>query len=72
MIGAGSEIKGSLFETGDTLAGRIANQFPGAITEMHKASLFYLGAILLVIGLALQPRRPVDRQALRLLGAAAR
>ncbi|HEY1286351.1 MAG TPA: phosphate ABC transporter permease subunit PstC [Solirubrobacterales bacterium] len=51
VIGAGSEIKASLFETGDTLAGRIANQFPGAITEMHKASLFYLGAILLVIGL---------------------
>jgi phosphate transport system permease protein len=52
VIGAGSEIKTSLFETGDTLAARIANQFPGAITELHKASLFYLGAILLVIGLA--------------------
>jgi phosphate transport system permease protein len=51
VIGAGSEIKASLFETGDTLAGRIANQFPGAITELHKASLFYLGAILLFIGL---------------------
>lgn len=51
VIGAGSEIKASLFETGDTLAGRIANQFPGAITELHKASLFYCGVILLVIGL---------------------
>jgi phosphate transport system permease protein len=51
VIGAGSEIHASLFETGDTLAARIANQFPGAITELHKASLFYLGAILLVIGL---------------------
>jgi phosphate transport system permease protein len=51
VIGAGSQIKVSLFETGDTMAARIANQFPGAITEMHKASLFYLGAILLVIGL---------------------
>lgn len=51
VIGAGSEIKASLFETGDTLAGRIANQFPGAITELHKASLFYLGVILLAIGL---------------------
>ncbi len=51
VIGDGSTIKASLFETGDTLAGRIANQFPGAISEMHKASLFYLGAILLVIGL---------------------
>jgi len=52
VVGAGSEIQASLFKTGDTLAARIANQFPGALTEMHKASLFYLGAILLVIGLA--------------------
>jgi len=51
VIGAGSDIPHSLFETGDTLAARIANEFPGAITEMHKASLYYLGAILLVIGL---------------------
>jgi phosphate transport system permease protein len=51
VIGAGEQIKASLFETGDTLAARIANQFPGAITEMHKASLYYLGVILLVIGL---------------------
>jgi phosphate transport system permease protein len=52
VIGAGSEIQASLFKTGDTLAARIANQFPGALTEMHKSSLFYLGVILLVIGLA--------------------
>lgn len=52
VIGAGSEIEASLFKTGDTLAARIANQFPGALTELHKASLFYCGAILLVIGLA--------------------
>jgi phosphate transport system permease protein len=51
VIGAGSEIQSSLFKTGDTLAARIANQFPGALTELHKASLFYLGVILLVIGL---------------------
>ncbi|HEY8808702.1 MAG TPA: phosphate ABC transporter permease subunit PstC [Solirubrobacterales bacterium] len=51
VIGTGSAIRASLFETGDTLAGRIANQFPGAITELHKASLYYLGVILLVIGL---------------------
>jgi phosphate transport system permease protein len=51
VIGAGSAINTSLFKTGDTLASRIASQFPGAITEMHKASLFYLGVILLVIGL---------------------
>jgi phosphate transport system permease protein len=52
VIGAGSEIHASLFKTGDTLAGRIANQFPGAITQLHQASLFYLGVILLVIGIA--------------------
>jgi phosphate transport system permease protein len=51
VIGAGSAIKASLFETGDTLAGRIANQFPGAITGMHQASLYYLGVLLLAIGL---------------------
>jgi phosphate transport system permease protein len=51
VIGAGAAINASLFKTGDTLASRIANQFPGAITGLHKASLFYLGAILLVIGL---------------------
>jgi len=52
IIGAGSEIQASLFKTGDTLAARIANQFPGALTEMHKASLYYCGVILLAIGLA--------------------
>lgn len=52
VIGAGSELQSSLFKTGDTLASRIALQFPGALTELHKASLFYCGAILLVIGLA--------------------
>ena len=51
VIGAGAAINASLFKTGDTLASRIANQFPGAITGMHQASLFYLGVILLVIGL---------------------
>ena len=33
VIGAGSEIHASLFKTGDTLAARIANQFPGALTR---------------------------------------
>jgi phosphate transport system permease protein len=51
VIGAGSEIHADLFKTGDTLAARIANQFPGALTELHQSSLYYLGVILLVIGL---------------------
>jgi phosphate transport system permease protein len=52
VIGAGFEIKNSLFETGNTLAAQIALQFPGALTELHKASLYYCGVILLVIGIA--------------------
>ena len=51
MIGAGSAIQASLFKSGDTLASRIALQFPGALTELHKASLYYCGLILLVISL---------------------
>ena len=52
VIGAGSEIHADLFKTGDTLAARIANQFPGALTELHVASLYYCAVILLVIGVA--------------------
>lgn len=52
VVGAGFEIKSSLFETGNTLAAQIALQFPGALTELHKASLYYCGVILLAIGLA--------------------
>jgi phosphate transport system permease protein len=50
VIGAGSAIKASLFETGDTLAARIALQFPGAFSKLHFGALFYLALILLVIG----------------------
>jgi phosphate transport system permease protein len=52
VIGAGSEIHSNLFLPGDTLASRIAVQFPGALSELHKSSLFYCGVILLAIGLA--------------------
>jgi phosphate transport system permease protein len=51
VIGAGSLIEKSLFKTGDTLAARIANQFPGASPGLYQSSLFYLGVILLAIGL---------------------
>jgi phosphate transport system permease protein len=51
VIGAGNAIHASLFQTGDTLASRIADQFAGATTKLQVASLFYLGLILLVIGL---------------------
>jgi phosphate transport system permease protein len=51
VIGAGSLIHASLFETGDTLASRIADQYFNATSKLHISSLFYLGTILLAIGL---------------------
>jgi phosphate transport system permease protein len=51
VIGAGWWIHKSLFDPGDTLASRIAAQFQGAQTNIQTSSLFYLAAILLVIGL---------------------
>jgi phosphate transport system permease protein len=51
VIGAGWTINWSLFATGDTLASRIAGQYQGAGTKSQISSLFYLAAILLVIGL---------------------
>jgi len=51
VIGAGSAIQLNLFKPGDTLASRIASQFPGALTELHKASLYYCALILMVISL---------------------
>lgn len=51
VIGAGSSLHISVFETGDTLASRIADQFFGVTSNLHLASLFYLGTVLLAIGL---------------------
>ena len=51
VIGSGWWIHKSFFDPGDTLASRIASQFQGAQTKEQTASLFYLAAILLVIGL---------------------
>ena len=51
VIGAGWFIRSHLFATGDTLAARIALQYQGAVSKLQIASLFYLAAILLVIGL---------------------
>jgi phosphate transport system permease protein len=51
VIGAGWFIRTHLFDTGDTLAARIAIQYQGATSKLQVASLFYLAAILLVIGL---------------------
>jgi phosphate transport system permease protein len=51
VIGAGNEIHRSLFSTGDTIASRIAAEASSADTKLFTSSLFYLGLILLVIGL---------------------
>jgi phosphate transport system permease protein len=50
VIGGGNVIHGSLFDTGNTLAGRIVLEFPNPESPLHIPSLFYLGLILLVIG----------------------
>jgi phosphate transport system permease protein len=51
VIGAATDIHVSLFQPGDTLASRIAGQYQGAVSNVQISALFYLGAILLVIGL---------------------
>jgi phosphate transport system permease protein len=52
VIGGGTESHLSLFKTGGTMASLIALQFPSAVSKLHTASLYYLGAILLVIGIS--------------------
>jgi len=51
VIGGTTGIHISLFQTGDTLASRIAAQYQGAATKIQIASIVYLGAILLVVSL---------------------
>ena len=51
VIGTTAHLTANLFETGDTLASRIAAQYQAAASNVQVASLFYLGVILLVISL---------------------
>jgi phosphate transport system permease protein len=48
VIGGATGLNVSLFHTGGTLAATIAAQFQGAPSQLQKASLAYLGLILLV------------------------
>ena len=48
VIGGATLINASLFHTGGTLAAQIASQFQGSDEQLQKASLAYLGLILLV------------------------
>jgi phosphate transport system permease protein len=51
VIGGAAGIHASLFHTGDTLAARIAAEYQGAPGALQKASLAYLGLILLVFAI---------------------
>jgi phosphate transport system permease protein len=49
VIGNFIPLKPSIFEPGDTIASRVANQYQGALSNIQIASLIYLALILLVI-----------------------
>jgi phosphate transport system permease protein len=49
VIGNADRLPHSIYQPGDTLASRIANQYQGAISNLQVTSLIYLGLILLVI-----------------------
>jgi phosphate transport system permease protein len=49
VIGNFIPIKTSIFQPGDTIASRVANQYQGAITQTQVSALIYLALILLVI-----------------------
>lgn len=51
VIGGGFFVHTSLFDTGQTLAGRIAGDAQFIVSPLHRASLFYLAVILLGIGI---------------------
>ncbi len=51
VIGTTAHLTANLFDTGDTLASRIAAQYQAAASNLQVASLFYLGVILLAISL---------------------
>jgi phosphate transport system permease protein len=51
VIGGATGIDVSLFHTGATLAAQIAAQFQGTTSELQKASLAFLGLILLVFAI---------------------
>jgi phosphate transport system permease protein len=53
VIGGGVFIHWNLFDTGDTLASKIAASYQGAQDDIQIASLVYLGLILLVFSLAM-------------------
>jgi phosphate transport system permease protein len=51
VIGDVSAIHVSVFQPASSVAERIANQFPGALNNLHVAAMFYCGLVLVAIGL---------------------
>jgi phosphate transport system permease protein len=51
VIGDVSAVHVNSFEPASSLAERIANQFQGALNDLHVAAMFYAGLILVVIGM---------------------
>jgi phosphate transport system permease protein len=51
VIGGATDSQLSLFKPGGTMASIIALQFPSAVSALHASSLYYLAALLLVIGI---------------------
>jgi phosphate transport system permease protein len=51
VIGNTTSISFNLFDPGNTLASKIASEYAGFSTELHRASLIYLAVILLVFSL---------------------
>jgi phosphate transport system permease protein len=49
VIGNSDQLHRSIFQPGDTLASRLANQYQGAVTDLQISALIYLALILLAI-----------------------
>jgi phosphate transport system permease protein len=52
VIGNRHEVSASLLQPGYTIASAIANEFSEAVSDIHLASLFYVGAVLFLITIA--------------------
>jgi phosphate transport system permease protein len=50
VIGSGATIHSSVFETGNTVAARMAQDIQYPVSQLQVHSVFYLALILLVIG----------------------
>jgi len=72
VIGNFIPLKLSIFEPGDTIASRVANQYAGAVSNIQVSALIYLGLVLLVITFVtnLAAQRVVKRFELQRTGAA--